>query len=191
MSAIKWHVYGKHPKFPDFFSIGNDTQFAVAYKKWVTQGFEKYINNQGCHKQTCSYRFWNKGDSAETLAPGLLRSSVDSLGRPFPLLFIGTAVLPCWQKQWDDLDKLLDETWVGLEKIAGDGHVTLQDISADLEKISFPVLSKQCLQQTSGLAPNAFFTGGCGGEITMVRFTNPLTTQDFFRLWCIKSASIS
>jgi type VI secretion system ImpM family protein len=194
VSDITWFVYGKHPKFADYFSIGDDTQFTAAYTKWVVLGFQQYIRNKGAYEQICSYRFWSKADSSQTLAVGLLRSSTDSLGRPFPLLFIGTALLPYWQKRWNILDKLLDQVWAGVETIAGDGHASLQNISAGLAKISLPVLVEhKNLQQCSEAAPNAVFTGGCGGrrEITRICFTNPLTTQDFIQLWSIKSSPSS
>jgi type VI secretion system ImpM family protein len=191
VSDIKWFVYGKHPKFADFFSIGDETKFTVAYTKWVALGFQQHINNQGVCEQICSYRFWSKGDSSQSLAVGLLRSSADSLGRPFPLLFIGTSLLPFWQKQWYDLDKQLDQIWTGVEKIAGDGQKTLQDILTDLAKISLPVLAEfSYRQQCSEATPNAVFTGGCEGGVTQIRFVNPLTTQDFIRLWSIKDSSI-
>lgn len=80
--------------FADYFSIGEQTHFVVAYRKWVTFGYQNYINNEGFGKKVCSYRVWSKGDTTTSLAVGLLQSSAENLGRPFPLLLIGTVQLP-------------------------------------------------------------------------------------------------
>jgi type VI secretion system ImpM family protein len=184
VSGFRWFVYGKHPKFADYFSIGDDTQFTAAYTKWVSLGFQKYITCKGSYKRTCSYRFWSQGDSDQTLAVGLLQSSTDSLRRPFPLLFIGITQLPGWQKHWHDLDKQLVQIWERVEEIARGSHDSLQNISAELTRISVPVLSEyKHRRHCSDSAPNAIFTGGCGEKRTQFRFTRPLTKQDFVGLW--------
>jgi type VI secretion system ImpM family protein len=184
VSGFRWFIYGKHPKFADYFTIGEDTQFTAAYKKWVTLGFQKHMNDKGTCEQVCSYRFWSQGDSDQTLAVGLLQSSTDSLRRPFPLLFIGIAQLPGWQKHWDNFDKQLVQIWESVEEIARGRHDSLQNISAELTKISAPVLSEyKHRQHCSDSTPNAVFTGGCGEKSTQFRFSRPLTKQDFAGLW--------
>ena len=177
--------------FADYFSIGDQTHFAVAYKKWVTLGYQHYIGNGGDGKQVCSYRFWSKGDSTTSLAVGLLRSSSDTLGRPFPLLLIGTGQLPCWQKMWCVLTNTLENIWAELEKIAGQRDQSLQDISTDLSKISLPALSLHQYTETCPEAvPNAVFTEGYREKSTVIRFTGPLTRQDFIQLWSFKSSLV-
>lgn len=183
VSGFRWFIYGKHPKFADYFIIGEDTQFTAAYTKWVTLGFQKHMNDNGAFEQICSYRFWSQGDNDRTLAVGLLQSSSDSLKRPFPLLFIGIALLPGWRKYWCDLDKQLVGIWARVEEIAAGRPDSLQNILADLIKIPLPVLSECASRQhCPDSTPNAVFIGGCRGRSTQIRFAHPLTKQDFVLL---------
>ncbi len=170
--------------FADYFSIGEQTHFAVAYRKWVTFGYQQYINSGGCGKQVRSYRFWSRGDSTASVAVGLLQSSADSLRRPFPLLLIGTVQLSSWQKVWPAFADTLENLWADLEKIAAERYPSLQDIQAELSRISLPALPEgHSLQPGPEAVPNAVFTGGSKEKSTVIRFTGPLTTQDFVRLW--------
>ncbi len=191
-SDFKWFVYGKHPMFADYFSLGEQTHFAMAYRKWVTFGYQQYINSGGPGKQVCSYRFWSKGDSTTSVAVGLLQSSADSLGRPFPLLLMGTVQLSSWRKVWPAFAGALENLWAGLEKIAGERYPLLQDISTELSRISLPALPERHSAQPGPEAvPNAVFTGGSKEKSTVIRFTGPLTTQDFVRLWNVETALIA
>ena len=191
-SDFKWFVYGKHPMFADYFSIGEQTHFAAAYRKWVAFGYQQYINSGGFGKKVCSYRFWSKADSTTSVAVGLLQSSTDSLGRPFPLLLIGTVQLSSWQKMWSAFADTLENVWVGLEKIAGERYQSIQDISTDLSRISLPALPEHhSLQPSSEAVPNAVFTGGSKEKSTVIRFSGPLTTQDFVRLWNFETSLIA
>jgi type VI secretion system protein VasJ len=170
--------------FADYFSIGEQTHFAAAYRNWVTFGYQQYIQSGGSGKQICSYRFWSKGDSTVSVAVGLLQSSVDSLGRPFPLLLIGTVQLSSWQKMWPAFADALGNVWADLEKIAAERYPSLQDIPAELSRISLPALPEGHFAQPGPeAAPNAVFTGGSKEKSTVIRFTGPLTTLDFIRLW--------
>jgi type VI secretion system protein VasJ len=181
---MKWFVSGKHPMFADYFTIGDDTRLTMAFRKWVSSGYERFVNNKGQLKQDCSYRFWSKGDSDQSLVLGLLKSSTDSLGRPFPLLIIGTVHINDWQQRWPFLTRQLEPIWHMVDKKATDKYQTMQDIAKELAKIAPPDLSAgQRSQQYGKTLPNAVFTGGCGGKITSIRFSNPLTTQDFLKLW--------
>jgi hypothetical protein len=175
--------------FADYFSIGDQTHYTVAYRKWVTFGYQHFLNSGGFEKQACSYRFWSKGDSNTALAVGLLQSSSDNLRRPFPLLLIGTGQFPCWQKMWHAFPDTFKNVWTELEKIAGERYQSPGDIATDFAKISPPALSEhQGVQPCPEAIPNAVFTGGCGGKNTVFRFTGPLTAQDFIQLWSFKTS---
>jgi hypothetical protein len=178
--------------FADYFSIGEQTHFAAAYRKWVTFGYQQYINSGGDGKQVCSYHFWSKGDSTTSVAVGLLQSSADNLGRPFPLLLIGTVQLSSWQKIWPEFADALENVWAELGKIATERYQSLQGISMDLSRISLPALpERHSLQPGSEAVPNAVFTGGSKEKSTVIRFSGPLTTQDFVRLWTFETYLIA
>jgi type VI secretion system ImpM family protein len=186
--CCRWFIYGKHPDFADYLRIGEDTQFTAAYTKWVSRGFQKYIDDKGICEQVCSYRFWSRGDSETTLAAGLLWSSRDSLGRPFPLLFMGITSLSGWQDCWPDLDGQLMPIWERIEEMAAGKLGSPKDLFTSLHHISLPVASGNKRRQAcSETPPNAVFIGGCKGEISrQIRFTHPLTKQDFVRLMAPK-----
>ena len=181
LGIARWFVYGKHPCFADFFSIGEHSQIALAYKNWVIRGYEKYLQtNSGC-RQNCSYRFWSKGGDEELLTVGLLQSSSDSVGRSFPLLVLGIVVLPSWHKKWRTLQQQLDDVWIALEEAAvGNHYKAPQNIIMALEERGFPAFSLvSCLEPV----PCACFTGGCAGSNLEIFFDRPLTTDDFLLLY--------
>jgi type VI secretion system ImpM family protein len=179
--SVRWFAFGKHPSFADFFSVGEHSQLTLAYKNWVVRGYEKYLRTHSRCREGCAYRFWSKGSDQDLLAIGLLQSSVDSVGRCFPLLLIGIAALPSWQKQWRSLQQQLEGAWVSLEEAAaGFDYKAPRDIIMVLEKRRFPALSLTPCHES---APSAFFTGRCADSNLELFLDRPLATDDFLLLF--------
>jgi hypothetical protein len=182
MADIRWFLSGKHPMFADYLSLGSPSPLALTFNKWVVQGFERFIGTGGLPRQDCSYRFWGRTGAPHGLVLGLLKESWDRVGRPFPLLILGTSSLPGWQQHWLMLTSHLEDIWSRLEEIAGGMYDRPAAMEGDLTRITLPALAKPPPICTD-TAPNTIFIGGCRGNKTTVSFTEPLTLQDFIRLW--------
>ena len=59
----------------------------------------------------CSWRFWAKGANKKALVCGVARDSSDSVGRPYPLLVVGTGPLADWEDEWELLPAACENTW--------------------------------------------------------------------------------
>ena len=182
MADIRWFLSGKHPMFADYLNLGSPSSLALTFNKWVIQGFEQFIGTGGLPKQGCSYRFWGRTGERHGLILGLLKESTDSVGRPFPLLILGTSSLPDWQKHRSRLISHLEGIWSRLEEIAAGIYDRPAAMESDLIRITLPALAGTSPGCT-GTAPNTTFIGSCRGKTTTVSFTEPLTLQDFIRLW--------
>ncbi|MEW5801056.1 MAG: hypothetical protein AB1847_03020 [bacterium] len=65
-----------------------------------------------------SFRFWTRGSAKDMLVCGLVRDSSDRLGRPYPLLIMGTGPLPGWEERWDLVSLACERSWSQMEHLA-------------------------------------------------------------------------
>ncbi len=98
----QWDVAGKHPVAKDFFALGQRSLMAEAFTEWIRRGADSLIStSKELLIHSCSWRFWAKTPQAGILACGVIRNSCDSVGRPFPLLVMGTGKLEKWEDNWE------------------------------------------------------------------------------------------
>jgi type VI secretion system protein VasJ len=69
---------------------------------------------------------------------GLIKDSSDLLGRPYPLLVMGTGPLKGWEDHWDLVALACERTWSHLEYFSSKRHQALGELAEDLESTRPP-----------------------------------------------------
>ena len=133
-----WSAGGKHPVARDFFITGDNSPLAQAFFDWAERGAESLITKNGKDASAHSFRFWSKGSAADQLVCGLVRSSCDQLGRPYPLMLLGSGMLPDWENNWELLPFACEKVWEQLEYIAVKRYSSVSDLQAELKKMKLP-----------------------------------------------------
>jgi type VI secretion system protein VasJ len=115
-----WHASGKHPIFKDFFKMGSEDPMLMAFADWAGGGFQQLVSGQGAAavRGDYSWRFWSRSPKKGVLISGVGRDSSDSLGRPHPLVIVGSGPLEGWESNWDLLPFALDDIWSQFEYLA-------------------------------------------------------------------------
>ncbi len=113
----RWTAYGKHPVASDYFRSGNDFPLGRGFSDWVARGYEAVTSRKDLRPGLSSWRFWAKGAGKDGLLCGLVRDSRDSIGRPYPLLVMGTGTLKGWESEWDLLPFACERTWDQIEYV--------------------------------------------------------------------------
>jgi len=134
----RWAACGKHPSVKDFFSIGLEFQLAANFSDWIKRGYPALAERRASVQGLCSWRFWARGAQKNDLVCGLLRDSYDSLGRPYPLLIIGTGPLPSWEDQWDILPLVCEKTWRQTEYFSTNKFGDLKTLENEILKTRPP-----------------------------------------------------
>ncbi len=133
-----WSAGGKHPVAKDFFISGDNSPLAQAFFDWAERGVQSLIAKNGKDASAHSFRFWSKGSAADQLVCGLVRSSCDQLGRPYPLMLLGSGLLPDWENNWELLPFACEKVWEQLEYIAVKRHSSLGGLQTELKKMKSP-----------------------------------------------------
>jgi len=114
----QWAAFGKHPVASDFFRLGEDIPLTKGFSDWVKKGYETLTSKKSTSLDLYAWRFWVRGAQKENIACGVIRDSSDSVGRPYPLLIIGTGPLPGWKEKWDLLPFACERTWDQIEYLS-------------------------------------------------------------------------
>lgn len=116
-STNSWHwaAWGKHPAARDYFCVGPTAQVVKAFSDWVEKGYKILSSKRSPSTKLHSWRFWARGPMRDALICGVGRDSSDGLGRPYPLLIMGTGPLEGWEDQWDLLPFACEKTWSQME----------------------------------------------------------------------------
>ena len=240
-----WAAVGKHPALKDYFTLGVLRQVGQGFREWVQAGYERASAREGgASRGFYSWRFWMKGPRKGFLACGLLRDSSDSLGRPYPLLIIGSGSLQGWEERWDLLPLACERSWEQMESISTRTFFDFNQLQEEVRRIKpprpqwskflevqqeFPATGKSSegvaaipcqtvensikaidagtgalipIDEGPGISPLAtvrlwhalwklqvrdiprvIFMGGNGIKIFVAFFRQPLTGEDFGRLW--------
>lgn len=139
-SSVQWHwiAYGKHPVAGDFFSLGQKAGILRAFSAWMEKGYEILASKHSSPSSLLSWRFWAKGSGKEGLVCGLVKDSADTVGRPYPLLVVGTGPLKGWEGQWDLLPFACERSWNQIEKLSIRRFQDLQQLEEEIYKIRAP-----------------------------------------------------
>ncbi|MBI5556200.1 MAG: type VI secretion system-associated protein TagF [Deltaproteobacteria bacterium] len=131
-NAWQWHVSGKHPVAKDYFSSGPKSPVAEAFAEWMRRGTEKFAASREILSRACSWRFWAKTATRETIVCGVVRNSCDSVGRPYPFLVMGTGLLEKWEEHWDLLPYACEGLWNQMEQMATRNYSSFERLKEDL-----------------------------------------------------------
>ncbi|MBM4330010.1 MAG: DUF2094 domain-containing protein [Deltaproteobacteria bacterium] len=134
----QWSAFGKHPGIKDFFNLGHGDPLTAGFSDWVKSGYQ-----QGGVKKNSnsffSWRFWARGFKKQCLACGLVRDSSDSLGRPYPILIMGTGLLNGWEEYWDLLPYACETTWNRMEYISSRMFNNLKQMEEEVQGLQPPL----------------------------------------------------
>jgi len=134
----QWAAYGKHPAAKDYFKIGQDFPLLNSFSGWIENGYQVLASKDNPIKARRSWRFWARESRRENLVCGLVRDSNDSLGRPYPLLIIGTGPLKDWSSQWDLVPLACEKAWGQMEYLSAKTFNDLRELEAEVQNISPP-----------------------------------------------------
>ena len=133
-----WASCGKHPVAKDYFNLGQPFPLMSSFSDWIEKGYETFSSTAKKEQRYSSWRFWARDFTKELLVCGLVRESSDSLGRPYPLLIMGTGPLKGWQLYWDFLPFACENTWNHLEYVSAQMFKNLKDLEAGIQLIKPP-----------------------------------------------------
>jgi len=136
VSPWTWGASGKHPVVKDYIVIGRETPLLRTLSRWVEDGFGRVGASSDLH----SWRFFARAGGSGDLSCGLVRDSRDSVGRPFPLLVVGSGGLAGWDRSWERLPAALDALWSRIEFICTKRAYDLAELKADISVLPAPVL---------------------------------------------------
>ncbi|VBB46649.1 hypothetical protein TRIP_B40443 [uncultured Desulfatiglans sp.] len=114
----QWTAAGKHPVARDFIEAGSPTQLSKAFSDWIAQGYHRLGESETRRLVHQSWRFWAGAGNRKDIACGLIKDSSDTLGRPYPLLILGTGPLNRWQERWPSLLIEFREMYMQMEGLA-------------------------------------------------------------------------
>jgi type VI secretion system protein VasJ len=139
-SANSWHwaAWGKHPVARDYFCLGLNSPLVKAFSDWIEKGYQTLGSKPRASSKLCSWRFWAKGPKKETLVCGVGRDSSDSLGRPYPLLIVGTGPLEGWGDHWDLLPFACEKTWSRIEYLSAKRFIDFKQLEEEVRIIKRP-----------------------------------------------------
>jgi type VI secretion system protein VasJ len=133
-----WSAFGKHPAAKDYFRSGENHPLIKGFSDWVEIGYQTWTSKRFTSPGPCAWRFWARGARRENVVCGLIRDSSDSLGRPYPLLIIGTGPLKDWEKYWNLLPFACEGAWSQMESLSIRMFSGLEPLVEDLERIHPP-----------------------------------------------------
>lgn len=135
----QWAAAGKHPAARDYIRLGPGSPMVNGFADWVAGGYRALeLTDRKALPPPCSFRFWARGAGAGSLACGVLRDSSDAVGRPFPLLIIGSGALNGWEDRWDALPLACEGAWLQMESLANRGTRELKPLEEELARIRPP-----------------------------------------------------
>ncbi|MBC8017923.1 MAG: type VI secretion system protein TssA [Verrucomicrobia bacterium] len=134
----QWAAFGKHPTAKDYFRIGAETPFVEGLFGWVENGYQLLTINENGTPDFCSWRFWAREAGKNSLVCGVVRVSSDSLGRPYPLVIMGSGPLRNWQENWDLLPFAAERSWRQIEYLAANLFTDFKKLEEEIRTIRPP-----------------------------------------------------
>jgi type VI secretion system protein VasJ len=132
----QWDIAGKHPAAKDFFALGERSLMAEAFTAWIRRGAESVVSNsKELLVRSCSWRFWAKTPQTGILSCGVIRNSCDYVGRPFPLLVMGTGKLENWEENWELLPFACERVWCQMEQLASKKYESFESFQEDMNTL--------------------------------------------------------
>jgi len=133
----QWAACGKHPLAKDYFTLGRNDALLKVFANWVEEGYRNLSGRKELRSCQCSWRFWAR-QKGGALVCGLIRDSSDKIGRPYPLLVLGSGVVENWEKHWDLLPFACERTWNQMEYFASGIPRDIKYLEDELRRIREP-----------------------------------------------------
>lgn len=138
-SSWQWSAFGKHPVAKDFFRLGQDNPLLKGFSDWVEKGYQVFISKNPTPQNLHAWRFWARGTQKENVACGVVRDSSDQVGRPYPLLIIGTGMLQGWEEHWHLMPFACERTWDQIEYLSAFMANDLKKMEQEVQHIRPPL----------------------------------------------------
>ncbi len=136
----QWAAYGKHPAAKDCFKLGQDFPLMSSFSGWIENGYQVLASKNNLTEARRSWRFWTKEARRENIVCGVVRDSNDSLGRPYPLLIMGTGPLKDWGSQWDLVPLACESVWGRMEYLSEKTFADLRELEEQILDITPPAV---------------------------------------------------
>ncbi|MCL5966159.1 MAG: type VI secretion system-associated protein TagF [Deltaproteobacteria bacterium] len=134
-----WAAVGKHPVARDYIRLGRSSPMMDGFSAWVDGGYRDLHSREPKGNPALrSFRFWALGAGPGLLACGVVRDSHDAVGRPFPLLIMGSGSLRDWEERWDLLPLACEGAWEQIESLAGRRFAELRPLEEAVGRIRPP-----------------------------------------------------
>ncbi len=134
----KWAACGKHPAAKDYFAFRVATPLMKAFSEWVERGYRDFTGSNKKAFGQSSWRFWSRGTRKGELLCGLLKDSSDGIGRPYPLLVMGSGVIKGWENGWASLFQALSSVWNQMEHISSRRFDHLNQLEVEVGNLPNP-----------------------------------------------------
>jgi len=131
----KWSAYGKHPAARDYFRIGDDVPLSGAFSLWVERGYTRFVAGGKPSGPPASWRFWTRETAQDHIACGILKDSADAVGRPYPLLIMGSGPARDWDNHWDLVPFVCDAAWTEIEYISARSFGDVKSLEREILKV--------------------------------------------------------
>jgi type VI secretion system protein VasJ len=135
----RFAAFGKHPWAKDYIRLGSTTPMLEGIADWVENGYAGIEGKKKGMADAASWRFWSRGFGPEALVCGVVRDSVDRLGRPYPLLVLGTGTLREWEGNWDLLPYACLPVWQRVEYLAAQRYEEIGRFESAIRGLQPPV----------------------------------------------------
>ena len=172
-----WFASGKHPAVKDYMTVGAIRPWSEAFAKTAGLAYRSMVVRNAGHVGPAPCFFWAAGPERDVLACGYMGDSRDGLGRPYPLIMLGTGHVRDWGGVWDMLPLLFSATWKAMARVAHSVYDTLAGFQQALEAVPSPAEVSPAVMEAHRLmireARRRFFFQGHGlPDPDRVRFGN-------------------
>jgi type VI secretion system ImpM family protein len=134
--AWRFAAFGKHPSAGDYISLGAPTPLLKGFSSWMEKGYGQ-IPPELRSQQGLDWQFWARGPNAKLIC-GLLTSSRDKHGRPYPLMIAGEGRVPESVKDWDLIPLACAVTWRHLARLHDEHLDTIKALKRRVARIKGP-----------------------------------------------------
>ena len=135
----RFAAFGKHPGAKDYIRLGSATPMLDGISDWVDKGYAGVEGKKKGMQDAVSWRFWSRGSGPGGLVCGVVRDSVDRLGRPYPLLVLGAGPLREWEGHWDLLPYACLPVWQRIEYLGAQRYEEIGRFESAIRGLHPPV----------------------------------------------------
>jgi len=143
----QWSASGKCPAAKDFFKIGAEFPLAKAFSEWTGRGYSDLCMKDRPALTHFSWRFWTREARKDHATCGILRDSVDAVGRPYPFLVMGSGPIAEWDDNWDLIPYAYQNIWTQIEYLSTKGVVDLRALETEIQGMRPPVANWDVLRE--------------------------------------------